>query len=108
MRERIRAQLKLYELRRLALAAFAMEWRAVAGARPHATAFPAAIRVVDTAVDQLGEEAHGIGHDEVDHLAVLERDDRLVLIAGGKRNVLAEAQRVMLIDPGVVACFRRP
>src|SRR5215471_20190114 len=84
-----------------------MEWRAVARAGPDAAAFPAAVRVVDAAVKGLGVEAHRIGHYEVDHLAVLESDQRLVLVAGGERRVVAEAERVVLIDPGVVARFRR-
>src|SRR5436190_22335541 len=57
MRERIRTQLQLHELRRLALAAFAVERRTVAGACPHAAALPAGIRIVDAPVNQLGEEA---------------------------------------------------
>src|SRR5215470_4365762 len=84
-----------------------MEWRAIAGAGPDAAAFPAAVRIVDAAVKGLGIEAHRIRHDHVDHLAVLERDQRLVLVAGRERGVLAETQRVVLVDPGVVARFRR-
>src|SRR3954452_11221144 len=105
--ERIGAKLQLHKLGGLALATFAVERRAVAGACPHAATFPAAVRIVDAAVDQLGEEALRIGHDEVDHFAVLEGDDRFVLVAGGVRNILAEAERVVLVDPGVVAGFRR-
>src|SRR5215510_11893265 len=56
MRQRIRAQLQLHQLRHVALAdAFAMERRAVAGARPHAAALPAAVGIIDAAVDELGE-----------------------------------------------------
>src|SRR5215467_10586056 len=91
MRQRIGTQLQLHELRHVALAdAFAMERRAVAGAGPHAAALPAAVGIIDAAVDELGEEAHRVWHHEVDHLAVLERDERLVLVAGRERHVLAE------------------
>src|SRR5262245_38499269 len=108
LRQRIRPHLELHQLRHVALAdAFAVERRAVAGAAPDAAAFPAGVRVVDAAVERLGVEAHRIRHDDVDHLAVLERDQRLVLVAGRERGVLAETQRVMLVDPGVVARFRR-
>src|SRR4051812_38596519 len=108
LRQRIRTQLELHQLRHVALAdAFAMEWRAVAGAGPYAAAFPARVRVVDATVKRLGVEAHRIGDDHVDHLAILERDQRLVLVAGRERGVLAEAERVVLVDPGVVARFRR-
>src|SRR4030095_8896195 len=94
--------------RHVALAdAFAVEWRAVARARPHAAALPAAVGIIDAGGDALGEEAHRGRHHEVNHLAVLERDDRLVLVPGRERHVLAEAKRVVLVDPGVVARFGR-
>src|SRR5262249_36493767 len=52
--------------------------------------------------EALGPEAHRIGHDHVDHLAVHERDQRVVLVAGRNGHVLAEAKRVVLVDPGIV------
>ncbi len=107
MRQRIRAKLELHELRRSAFAALDVERRAVTRGRPDSAAFPTAVRVVDPAVHGLGVEAHGIGDHKIDHLAVLQRNDRLVLIACGKRNVLAEPQRVVLVDPGVVARLGR-
>src|SRR5258705_7708023 len=64
------------------------------------------IRIVDAAVDPLGEEAERIGDDHVDPLAVNESHQRLVGVAGRQRNVVAEAGGVLLIDPGVVARFR--
>src|SRR5207247_11214151 len=101
------AELELGEPWRIALAAFHVERRAVARARPDAAALPAGVRVVDAPVEGLGIEAHRIRDDEIDHLAVLERNQRLVLIAGGKRGVFAEAQRVVLVDPGVIARLGR-
>src|SRR5260221_9413155 len=76
MRQRIGAKLELHELRRSAFAALDVERRTVARRRPDAAAFPAAIRVVDPAVHGLGIKPHGIGDDKIDHLAVLQRDDR--------------------------------
>src|SRR5262245_52839089 len=71
LRQRIGTQLQLHELRHIALAdAFVMERRAVAGARPHAAALPAAVRVVDAPVDELGEEAHRVVDYEVVNLEV--------------------------------------
>src|SRR5438132_12223666 len=101
-RERIGAHLEFHDLGGRAFAAFHVEGRAVASVRPDAAALPASIGIVDAAVKSLGPEAHRIGDDHVDHLAVLERDQRVVLVAGGERHVLAEAKRVVLIDPGVV------
>src|SRR5262245_45230838 len=106
-RERIGPHLELHDLRPLTLATFVMERRAVAGRRPDAAALPAGVRVIDAAVHGFGIEAHRVRHHEVDHLAVLERDDRLVLVAGGERHVRAQPKRVVLVDPGIVARFRR-
>src|SRR5580692_2877801 len=104
-RQRIRAHLEVHDLRRVLLAAFQVERRAVAGVRPDAAAFPAGIRIVDPAIEALRPEAHRIGHDHVDQLAILEGDQRRILIAGGNGHVLAEAERVVLVDPGVVGRF---
>src|SRR6185437_2705200 len=77
--------------------------RAVAARRPDAARLPAAIRIVDAAVHPLGVEAHRIGHAHHHPFAVDQRKQRVVLVAGRDRHVLAEAERVVLIDPGVVA-----
>ena len=71
--------------------------------RPQAAALPAGVRIVDAAIEALGIEAHRVGDAQHDHLAVLERDKAVVEVGGGHRNVLAEPERVVLIDPGVVA-----
>src|SRR5579871_6611654 len=103
MRKRIGTELELDDLRQRALAGLAMERRAVAVRRPQGAALPAGVRVIDAAVDPLGEEAERIGDPHVDPLAVNERHQRLVGVAGGQRNIVAKAERVLLIDPGVVA-----
>src|SRR5215468_8197027 len=82
-----------------------MEWCPVAVRRPQTTALPAAIRIVDAAIDPLGEEAERIGYPHVDPLAVNESHQRFVGVAGGHRYVVAEAERILLVDPGVVAGF---
>src|SRR5262249_20263938 len=101
-RERVGPHLELHDLGCIPLAAFHVEGRAVAGVRPHAAALPAAVGIIDPAIEALGPEAHRIGDDHVDHLAVLERDQPVVLIAGRNRPVLAGPERVVLVDPGVV------
>src|SRR5829696_3465634 len=70
--ERIGTELKLHNLGLRPLAAFVMKRRAVAVGRPQSAAFPAAAGIVDAAIKPLGEEAHRIGHDQLDELAVYE------------------------------------
>jgi len=53
-RERIGAELKLEDLARGSLAAFHVEWSAGANGRPETATFPAAVRVVNTAIEPFG------------------------------------------------------
>src|SRR6202030_1311562 len=59
--------------------------------------------IVDAAVEALGVEAGGVGHFHGDHFSVGIGDQAVVEIGGGDRDVVAEAQRVVLVDPGVIA-----
>src|ERR1700741_1823092 len=86
-----------------ALAAFDQPGRPIAARGPQAAALPAGIWIVDTAVESLGIEAERIGHPPGYHLAVFERDQSVHEIGGRHRHVLAEAERVVLIDPAGVA-----
>src|SRR3954467_9087649 len=83
-----------------------MEWRAVAIGAPETFAFPSGVRIVDPPIHALGEEAHRIGHAELDELAVDQNVQRVRIVAGGHRNVFAETERVVLIDERVIARFR--
>src|SRR5262245_7587397 len=104
LRERIRTQLEVRRQRFRALAAFDQPWRAVAVGGPQATAFPAGVRVVDAAVEALGVEAERIGNADRHHLAVLaQRDETVHQVGGRHRDVIAKAERVVLVDPAVVA-----
>src|ERR1051326_1863287 len=105
IRDRRRPQLEVHDHRRHALAAFLVPRRAVAARGPQAAGFPAAVGIVDAAVEALGVEAGRIRHLERDHLTARIGDQAVVEIAGGDRHVLAEPERVVLIDPGVVARF---
>src|SRR5207247_935664 len=89
-----------------ALAAFDEPRRAVAARCPQPAALPARIGVVDAAVESLGVETEGVGHPQRDHLAVLERDQPVHEVGGRDRHVLAEPERVVLIDPAGVAGLR--
>src|SRR6266446_4018089 len=105
VRQRVRTKLELDDLGRRSLAGFTMEWWPVAVRRPQTAALPAAIRIINAAIDPLGEEAQRIGHPHVDPLAIDERHQGLVGVAGRQRHVVAKAERVLLVDPGVVAGF---
>src|SRR5438034_5292 len=103
LRQRIGAQLEVYGDGLLAFTAFHEPRRPVAAGRPQPPALPAGVRVVDASVEPLGVEAQRVGDAQHDHLAVLERDQAVVEVAGRHRHVLAEPERVVLVDPGVVA-----
>src|SRR6516162_3505860 len=71
--------------------------------RPQAPALPAGLRIVDARVETLGIEAEWVRHPQHHHLAVDERREAVVFICGRDRHVIAETNRIVLIDPGVVA-----
>src|SRR5207237_3819061 len=64
---------------------------------------PVLFRVVDAPVEPLGVIAHRVRHAQHDELALDQREQRIVEVAGGDRHVLAEAKGVELVDPGVIA-----
>src|SRR5712671_8237765 len=70
VRERIRAHLQLEHAGLLLGAVLGVEDRAGAGRGPQPAALPAAARIVDAAIDVLGEEAERVGHAQIDELAV--------------------------------------
>src|SRR5262245_15086006 len=63
----------------------------------------AGVRIIDTSIQALGVEAHRVGHAQQDHPPVLERREAVLEVGRGDRNVLAQARRVVVVDPGVVA-----
>src|SRR6202023_3446866 len=103
VRQRIGPKLDVHGTRPCALAAFFEPRRAVAVRAPQPAAFPAGVRIVDTPIEALGVEAERIGNPDCDHLAVLQRHEAVTEIGGGHRYVLAKSERVVLVDPGVIA-----
>src|SRR4029078_4957589 len=101
--QRIRADLDMNGTRARALAAFHQTRRAIAIGAPGSATFPAGVRIVDAAVEPFGIEPHRVRDTQHDHLAVLQGNEAVVEVGGGDRNVLAEPNRIVLIDPGVVA-----
>src|SRR5262249_2293141 len=110
--QRIGAQLEVHDQRaRQGLArrsgarrvdAFDVHGRAVAGRHPQPPALPPGLRIVDAAVDALGEEAHRIRHAQLNDLSVGQGGQRIRKMAGADRDVPAQAEDVVLVDPGVV------
>jgi hypothetical protein len=90
------------------LAALHQPGRAVAARAPQAAALLTRIRIVNAPVETLGLEAHGIRNAHKDHLAILQRHETVIEVGGRNRNVLAKPNRVVLIDPGVVARLDAP
>src|SRR5208337_5528600 len=65
--------------------------------------FPSGNYVVDAAVHAFGIEAHRIGNAKDNEFSVDQGKQGIGRIAGGDRHIPAQAERVMLIHPGVVA-----
>src|SRR6266480_3862266 len=103
VRQRIGANLDVHRERPRAFAKLVEPGCAVTAGTPEAAAFPAGIRVVDAPVQTLSVEAHRVRHPHQDHLSVLETDKPILEVGGRDRNVLAEPDRVVVVDPGVVA-----
>src|SRR6266567_8036933 len=103
VRQRIGPKLDVHGARHRALAAFLEPGRAVAVRAPQPAAFPAGVRIVDTPIEALGIEAERIGNPDRDHLAILQRHEAVTEIGGGHRYVLAKPERVVLVDPSVIA-----
>src|SRR6516162_7628774 len=101
--ERVGPHLNLYGQRLCTLAAFLEPGRTVTGRRPKTAAFPATVRIVDAAVQALGIEAHWVWNTQHHHLAVLQRNEPVVEVGRGDWNIVSKAERIVLIDPGVIA-----
>src|SRR5262249_52276184 len=61
------------------------------------------LRIVDARIESLGIEAERVGDPQQYHLAVDQGCEAVILIGSRDRHVTAEADRIVLIDPGVVA-----
>src|SRR6266536_3201510 len=101
--ERIGAKLESDNFRPVPLAALQVEHRPGGIGRPQRLALPAGIGVVDAPIHPLGEIADRVGHAQHDELAIHQRQQRVIHVAGGDRHVLTQTERVELIDPGVIA-----
>src|SRR4051812_43908661 len=103
LRQRIGPQLKMRGERPCALAAFNQPRRPIAVGRPQAAPLPAAVRIVDAAVEPFRVEPERIRHAQHDHPTIRIRNQSVVQVAGGQRHVAPESEGVVLIDPRVVA-----
>src|SRR5262249_49103725 len=103
MRQRVGTDLDMHGQGGHALATLLEPRRPITLRRPQAPALPAGLRIVDARVETLGIEAEWVRHAQRHHLAVDERREAVVFICGRDRHVIAETNRIVLIDPGVVA-----
>src|SRR5258705_269500 len=103
--ERVGPHLEVHYFTRSSLAGLHVKWRAGADRRVEPAPFPARFRIVDAAVHPFRVETDRIGNAEHDPLAVLEDEQSFRRVARVDRNVLAEAERVVPVDPRVVARF---
>src|SRR4051812_11207151 len=101
--QRVRANLNMHRARLRTFAALHQPGCAVTARTPQASAFPARARIVNAPVEALGKKAERIGNAQHHHLPVLEGDETVIEVGGGDRDVFAEADRVVVIDPGVIA-----
>src|SRR5579864_3089977 len=97
----------MHRHRRHADAAFLVPRHTVAARGPQAAAFPADFWIVDAPVEAFGVEAGRAGHFHGDHLAVGKGDQAVVEVAGRDRHVVTQPERVVLVDPGVIARLGR-
>src|SRR5262249_826801 len=105
MRQRVGTDLDMHGQGGHALATLLEPRRPITLRRPQAPALPAGLRIVDAGVETLGIEAEWVRHAQRHHLAIDERREAVVFICGRDRHVIAETNRVVLIDPGVIARF---
>src|SRR5215813_13091505 len=83
-----------------------MERRARRVSGPQALAFPACFRIVDAPIQSLRVEVGGIRNAQRHPFAVDDCHQRILAVARGDWGVLAETERVELIDPGIVTPLR--
>src|SRR3984885_12509500 len=103
MRQRVGTDLDVDRHGRHALAAFLEPGGAVAFRRPKAPALPAGVRIVDAGIKSLGIKAERVRDAQRHHLAVDQRGKAIAFVRRRDRHVVAEPDRVVLIDPAVVA-----
>ena len=79
----------------------------IAGRHPEPLALPPGRRIIDAAVDSLGEEAHRIRNAQLDDLPKRQRVQRIREVAGADGRVRAQAEDVVLVHPRVVGALGR-
>src|SRR5438034_9815632 len=106
-RQRVRSNLKVQKLPPGPLPPFDVPHEVRPVIRPDSTSFPAGVRIVDAAVEPARVEAEWIRDVQRDPLLRLRIQDeqRIGVRSGGHRHVLAETERVVLIDPVVIMKF---
>src|SRR5258707_8282441 len=101
--QRIRAYLDMHCAWLRTLAALHHPWHAVATRAPKSPALPSSIWIVNAPVEALSEEAERVRDAQHHHLPVLESDETVIEVGSRDRDILAKADRVVMIDPRIVA-----
>src|SRR5215471_14932337 len=99
MREWVGTQLHPVNLGPCRRASLVVEDGARACRGPEFSSFPAGIGIVDAPIDVLAEKTHRIGNMDRYELPIDQCQERLAAIGFRYRDVRAESQRVISIDP---------
>src|ERR1700690_3886036 len=93
----------MYDQRLGSLASFLQPRRAITAGHPKTSSFPSCAGVIDAALQSLCVEAQRVGNAECYEFAGDQGMHAVEEVAGRDRYVRAQSQRVVLIDPSVVA-----
>src|SRR4029077_3584180 len=85
------------------LATLHQPWHAIATGAPQTPALPSGIRIVDARIETLGKKTDRVRDSQHHHLPVLQGNEAVIKIGSGDRDILAETDRVVVIDPCPVA-----
>src|SRR5260370_11734958 len=105
MCQRVRAKLEMQTLARRPFPALNVKRRSSRVGRPQPFAFPSRLWIVNPPIQSFSKESDGIRHSQHHPLAVLQRQQRILAIAGRDWHVLAQAKCFELIHPIVLAAF---
>src|ERR1700733_6529514 len=108
MCERIGTKLQFDRARAICCSSFKVKHGSRPISRPKRAAFPAGVRIINPAIDVLGEEPHRVRNGEIHDVPVDDCKKRTVQIAHYDRYVLPQTKGVEPVDPDVIGCLGTP